>query len=59
MAHHFGVGDRVSLDDGRLGTARYHGDVFFGKRGIWVGLELDSATGKNNGTVEGYNWRSD
>lgn len=49
----FKAGDRVSLRDGRLGTVRYCGQVMFGPSGVWVGIELDSASGKNNGSVDG------
>lgn len=50
----FSVGDRVALNDGRLGLVRYFGPVMFASGGLWVGVELDLATGKNNGSVEGY-----
>jgi dynactin complex subunit len=50
----FSIGDRVALNDGRLGVVRYFGPVMFGSGGLWVGMELDLATGKNNGSVEGY-----
>jgi len=54
MSPMFNEGDRVSLNDGRLGTVRYCGKVMFGPAGVWVGLELDTVSGKNNGSVEGY-----
>lgn len=49
----FKPGDRVSLKDGRLGTVKYFGQVMFGPAGVWVGIELDSPSGKNNGSVDG------
>lgn len=37
---------------GRMGRLRYCGPVEFAS-GIWVGIELDEAFGKNNGSVNG------
>ncbi|EGD78282.1 hypothetical protein PTSG_09346 [Salpingoeca rosetta] len=46
-------GMRVMVRDKKLlGTVRYVGLVDFAK-GKWIGIELDEAKGKNNGTVQG------
>lgn len=34
------------------GTLRYCGPTLFAD-GLWAGIELDEAVGKNNGTVDG------
>ena len=40
-----------------LGVVRYVGDVHFSTNGgIWVGVELLSAEGKNDGTVQGWRY---
>lgn len=44
------VGDKVSLK-GQTATVRFIGNTQFAP-GKWVGLELDTPTGKNNGTVQ-------
>lgn len=45
------VGDRVKLvKDDLVGVVRFNGEIQ-GKKGIWFGIELDAAKGKNNGTV--------
>ncbi|KAJ4306698.1 Dynactin, 150 kDa isoform [Collariella sp. IMI 366227] len=46
------VGQKIQLSDGRNGTIRYVGQTAFAQ-GDWVGIELDDATGKNDGTVQG------
>jgi len=46
------VGQRVTLEDNRGGVVRFIGPTQFAA-GVWVGLELDEALGKNNGTVQG------
>lgn len=45
------IGERVQLK-GQPGTVRYVGRTDFAP-GEWVGLEFDTPTGKNNGTVQG------
>jgi len=47
------VGKLYELDDGRLGLCMYLGRTLFNKKGIWVGLQLENAEGKHNGTVHG------
>lgn len=39
-------------DDFQSGTLRYCGPTLFAD-GLWAGIELDEAVGKNNGTVDG------
>eukprot|EP00742_Colponemidia_sp_Colp-10_P007349 GILJ01007910.1.p1 GENE.GILJ01007910.1~~GILJ01007910.1.p1 ORF type:complete len:1278 (-),score=327.26 GILJ01007910.1:105-3938(-) len=46
----FDVGDRV-IANGKKGYVRFYGPTQFAA-GIWVGVELDDADGKNNGTVQ-------
>lgn len=52
------LGDRVRIypakpeEDWRAGVVRYVGNVQ-GKEGDWVGVELDAATGHNDGMVDG------
>lgn len=47
------VGTRVRLDDGRVGTVRFKGPVFMLNKGTWYGVELDDASGKNDGDHKG------
>jgi hypothetical protein len=51
----FKVNDRVWLNGAKAGTVAYVGTTGF-KEGEWVGLILDTAEGKNNGTVDGRNY---
>ena len=48
----FRVGQKVQIADGRVGTIRFIGEVSF-KDGQWMGLELEEAEGKNDGSVRG------
>lgn len=48
------IGDKVQLK-GQAATVRYLGKTEFAS-GEWVGLELDTPTGKNNGTVQGVEY---
>lgn len=46
------LGDRVECDWGE-GTVRFLGSVHYAKGDDWVGVELDAADGKNDGTIKG------
>jgi dynactin 1 len=48
----FRIGQIVELNDGRIGTIRYLGQPHFAA-GDWIGVELESLTGKNDGSVQG------
>ncbi|KAH0270746.1 hypothetical protein KCU91_g7872, partial [Aureobasidium melanogenum] len=47
-----GVGQTIELNDGRHAVVRFLGSTGFAP-GEWVGVELDEATGKNDGSVKG------
>jgi len=47
------VGKMYELDDGRMGLCMFMGRTLFNKKGFWVGLQLENAKGKHNGTVFG------
>ena len=48
------VGQRVkSKSTGKLGTIRFIGKIEPLPKGWWLGIELDDATGKNDGEVKG------
>lgn len=49
------IGDRVSVH-GQTGLVRFRGPTSFNKKGEWVGIQLDSASGKNNGSVNGHQY---
>lgn len=51
-AGHLHPGDRVMVNGNKEGTLRFVGPTHFAK-GIWVGVELDVAQGKNDGAVSG------
>ncbi|KAK6746226.1 hypothetical protein RB195_012380 [Necator americanus] len=48
------VGDRARIDQ-RSGTVAYVGPTKFAP-GEWIGLVLDEASGKNDGSVQGYRY---
>jgi dynactin 1 len=47
-----GIGQTVELNDGRHAVVRFFGATGFAP-GEWVGVELEDATGKNDGSVKG------
>ncbi|KAG9063712.1 CAP-GLY domain-containing linker protein 1 [Linnemannia hyalina] len=52
------LGDRVAVESmGLTGYLRFVGPAQF-KTGIWAGIELDTPTGKNDGTVAGVSYFS-
>lgn len=48
----FRVGQTVELQDGRIATVQFVGSAHFAA-GDWIGVELEDATGKNDGSVQG------
>jgi dynactin 1 len=48
-------GTRVQYSDGRQGVIRFIGSTHF-STGLWVGIELDDDSGKNDGTVQGQRY---
>lgn len=50
----FEVGQRVQVA-GRFGTVRFAGNTQFAD-GVWIGIELDEAVGKNAGSVKGVEY---
>jgi len=53
------TGDRVNIGPAKSSRAivRYYGPVVFGA-GDWIGLELESASGNTDGTVNGISYFS-
>ncbi|KAM7533235.1 hypothetical protein Aperf_G00000119913 [Anoplocephala perfoliata] len=51
----YALGDRVLVAGLRRGTIRYIGETQFAP-GIWYGVELSKAVGKNDGSVEGVRY---
>ncbi|KAL8948624.1 MAG: hypothetical protein Q9222_005202 [Ikaeria aurantiellina] len=48
----FQIGQTVELQGGRTATVQFVGQTGFAE-GDWIGVELESATGKNDGSVKG------
>ncbi|KAG8627287.1 hypothetical protein KVT40_004770 [Elsinoe batatas] len=46
------VGQKVQLNDGRTAIIRFKGATAFAP-GEWIGVELEEASGKNDGSVQG------
>ncbi|KAI9733545.1 MAG: hypothetical protein M1834_003146 [Cirrosporium novae-zelandiae] len=51
----FAVGQTVEIQDGRIATVRFVGATHFAP-GSWVGIELEDASGKNDGAVQGQRY---
>lgn len=49
------IGQTVELKDGRKGTVRFCGPTNF-QVGEWIGVELETKTGKNDGSVQGQRY---
>ncbi|XP_024147273.1 CAP-Gly domain-containing linker protein 4 isoform X2 [Oryzias melastigma] len=49
------LGDRVAIAGQKVGTLRFCGSTEF-SGGLWAGVELDKAEGKNNGAVAGVQY---
>jgi len=49
------VGDWVKTNTGRQGIVRFHGETKF-EAGIWLGIELNHPSGKNDGNVKGHSY---
>uniref|UniRef100_A0A3P9H9R8 Si:dkeyp-47f9.4 n=1 Tax=Oryzias latipes TaxID=8090 RepID=A0A3P9H9R8_ORYLA len=49
------MGDRVVIAGQKVGTLRFCGSTEF-SGGLWAGVELDKAEGKNNGAVAGVQY---
>ncbi|RTG83316.1 CAP-Gly domain-containing linker protein 3/4 [Schistosoma bovis] len=54
-SHHFQIGDRVLVAGQRRGVLRFIGQTQFAP-GIWYGIELEQAVGKNNGSINGIRY---
>ncbi|KAH9252019.1 hypothetical protein BASA81_010001 [Batrachochytrium salamandrivorans] len=50
--HKFSVGNLVVVDGSKVGVVRYVGSTLFAD-GVWIGLELNTPEGKNNGSING------
>ena len=51
----FQVGQPIELSDGRAATIQFVGKTHFAT-GNWVGVELQDASGKNDGEVQGQRY---
>ncbi|VUZ55936.1 unnamed protein product [Hymenolepis diminuta] len=55
ISEDYALGDRVLIAGLRRGTIRFIGETQFAP-GIWYGVELSKAVGKNDGSVEGVRY---
>lgn len=51
----FQVGQKIELSDGRTATVHFVGSTQFAA-GDWIGVELEDASGKNDGSVQGQRY---
>lgn len=51
----FEIGQTVEIQDGRTAIVQYFGSTDFAA-GDWIGVVLDDATGKNDGSVKGQRY---
>lgn len=51
----FRVGQKVELQDGRIARVHFIGNALFAA-GEWLGVELEDASGKNDGSVQGQRY---
>ena len=51
----FEVGQTVELQDGRIAVVRFIGNPHFAA-GDWIGVSLEDASGKNDGSVQGQRY---
>lgn len=49
------VGQKVELQDGRIARVHFIGNALFAA-GEWLGVELEDASGKNDGSVQGQRY---
>lgn len=49
------VGQKVELQDGRIARVHFVGNALFAA-GEWLGVELEDASGKNDGSVQGQRY---
>lgn len=49
------VGQKVELQDGRIAKVHFVGNALFAA-GEWLGVELEDASGKNDGSVQGQRY---
>ena len=51
----FQIGQTVELHDGRIAKVQFIGNAHFAS-GDWLGVELEDASGKNDGAVQGQRY---
>ncbi|KAI0990408.1 hypothetical protein GJ496_007029 [Pomphorhynchus laevis] len=55
MTNQFRIGDRISLHSKGTGIVAFTGTTKFAS-GEWVGIILDNPVGRNNGSVENFEY---